>query len=190
MNCNDCGGFLPRGCECSPFGGRKTRADDEAFQQHQRDRIAEAQRHDAEQAKPKLTDGVAAVPSPFPDIAEPATVERLMELVRTLPPRSMRAERDAYLTEIERIARGVRVDGEDGPSRVAQVISDFTDLSWDACKELARRIAGLTPSQAPSYQEVIAAALEALEDNDNHAATVILKTAAARGAALPSEGQR
>jgi hypothetical protein len=24
MNCNDCGGFLPRGCECSPFGGRRT----------------------------------------------------------------------------------------------------------------------------------------------------------------------
>jgi hypothetical protein len=25
MNCNDCGGFLPRGCECSPFGGRVSR---------------------------------------------------------------------------------------------------------------------------------------------------------------------
>jgi hypothetical protein len=23
MNCNDCGGFLPGGCECSPFVGRK-----------------------------------------------------------------------------------------------------------------------------------------------------------------------
>ena len=23
MNCNDCGGFLPR-CDCSPFGGRST----------------------------------------------------------------------------------------------------------------------------------------------------------------------
>jgi hypothetical protein len=22
MNCNDCGGFLPHGCDCSPFGGR------------------------------------------------------------------------------------------------------------------------------------------------------------------------
>lgn len=36
---------------------------------------------------------------------------------------------------------------------------------------------GVAPSPAPSMAEVIAAALEALEDNDNHAATVILKTA-------------
>lgn len=25
MFCNDCGGILPRGCECSPFGGRLRR---------------------------------------------------------------------------------------------------------------------------------------------------------------------
>lgn len=54
--CRACGALA---MTAPPFGGRKTRADDEAFQQHQRDRIAEAQRHDAEQAKPKLTDGVA-----------------------------------------------------------------------------------------------------------------------------------
>lgn len=35
---------------------------------------------------------------------EPATIERLMELVHTLPPRSMRTERDAHLIEIESIA--------------------------------------------------------------------------------------
>jgi hypothetical protein len=36
---------------------RHSMRDDEAFRQHQRDRIAEAQRHDAEQAKPSLTSG-------------------------------------------------------------------------------------------------------------------------------------
>lgn len=25
MNCNDCGGSLPGGCDCSPFGGRRSR---------------------------------------------------------------------------------------------------------------------------------------------------------------------
>jgi hypothetical protein len=45
--------------------------------------------------------------------------------------------------------------------------------------------AGVALPQAPSMAEVIAAALDALEDNDNHAATVILKTAQrARGVAL------
>jgi hypothetical protein len=24
MNCNDCSGFLPRGCTCDPFGGRRS----------------------------------------------------------------------------------------------------------------------------------------------------------------------
>jgi hypothetical protein len=41
-------------------------------------------------------------------------------------------------------AAGVSVVGEDDLSRMAQVISDFTDLSWGDCKELARRIAGVT----------------------------------------------
>lgn len=59
-----------------------------------------------------------------------------------------------------------------------------------AVLEKLDRAAGVAPSVAPSYQEVIAAALEALEDNDNHAATVILKTAAARGVDVPDGAQR
>lgn len=48
--------------------------DDEAFRQHQRDRIAEAQRHDAEQAKLKLTDSMAA----------PAQPDRIMAVVEQI----------------------------------------------------------------------------------------------------------
>lgn len=40
--------------------------------------------------------------------AHDATVARLMELVHTLPPRSLRPLRDEYLAEIEAIARSLR----------------------------------------------------------------------------------
>lgn len=61
--------------------------------------------------------------------------------------------------------------------------SGYRNAEFIAVREwlMSLRDSGAAPSVAPSYQEVIAAALEALEDNDNHAATVILKTAAARG---------
>ena len=48
------------------------------------------------------------------DGTEPATVDRLMKLVRSLPPRSMRPERNAYLVEIEAIAASLR-DGVTRP---------------------------------------------------------------------------
>lgn len=57
--------------------------------------------------------GVQADPAVFPEGSGPFTVERLMELVRTLPPRSMRTERNAYLVEIELIAASL-LDGVGG----------------------------------------------------------------------------
>jgi hypothetical protein len=70
--------------------------------------------------------GVMVDPEVFPEGSGPFTVERLLELVRTLPPRSMRKERNAYLVEIELIAATLR-DGVSGAGH--QTKSAHTPMS-------------------------------------------------------------
>ena len=54
------------------------------------------------------------------------------------------------------------------------VVDEFLQLY---CIASDKRPAGVASAQSPSMSEVLAAALDALDDNDVQAATVILKTA-------------